>query len=47
MNLTETAPGAYEAVFDLEHPGNWLIRIAASGANGETFVEEKRVIIRD
>ena len=47
MKLVETAPGRYEGVFDLKHAGNWLVRIAASGAKGETFVEEKRVVIRD
>ena len=47
LPLTETAPGIYEAVFSLEHPGNWLVRVAASGPKGETFVEEKRVVIRD
>lgn len=47
MTLTEMTPGVYEAGFALEHPGNWLVRIAAEGTKGETFVEEKRVIIRD
>ncbi|MBC7101880.1 MAG: FixH family protein [Parvibaculum sp.] len=47
MKLVETAPGRYEGVFDLKHAGNWLVRIAASGTKGETFVEEKRVVIRD
>ncbi|PKQ02344.1 MAG: hypothetical protein CVT73_18785 [Alphaproteobacteria bacterium HGW-Alphaproteobacteria-12] len=47
MKLVETAPGRYEGGFDLKHAGNWLVRIAASGTKGETFVEEKRVVIRD
>ncbi|MEP2827495.1 FixH family protein [Parvibaculum sp.] len=47
MMLVQTAPGIYEAEFPLAHSGNWLVRIAAEGLNGETFVEEKRVIIRD
>lgn len=46
MDLAETAPGAYAAVFDLAHAGNWLVRISATGPNGETFTEEKRVFLR-
>lgn len=45
--LTETAPGLYTARFDLAHAGNWLVRIAAEGPKGETFVEEQRVILRN
>lgn len=45
--LTETAPGLYTAHFNLTHAGNWLVRIAAEGPKGETFVEEQRVILRD
>lgn len=45
--LTETAPGLYTAQFDLAHAGNWLVRIAAEGAKGETFVQEQRVVLRD
>ncbi|MDX5367392.1 MAG: FixH family protein [Alphaproteobacteria bacterium] len=45
--LREVAPGTYEADFELAHPGNWLVRIAAEGRNGETFVQEQRVVLRD
>lgn len=45
--LREVSPGTYEADFDLAHSGNWLIRIAAEGANGETFVQEQRIVLRD
>ena len=47
MTLIETAPGLYEAKYELEHPGNWLVRVAATDPDGQTFVEEKRVVIRD
>lgn len=46
MALVETGPGTYAAVFDLAHAGNWLVRISATGPNGETFIEEKRVFVR-
>ncbi len=45
--MHETAPGRYEADFRLAAGGNWIARISAQGANGEKFVQEKRVIIRD
>ncbi|MBX3495455.1 MAG: FixH family protein [Parvibaculum sp.] len=45
LPLAETAPGIYESVFDLAHDGNWLVRIAAAGPDGETFVQEERVIV--
>ena len=45
--LREVSPGTYEADFELAYPGNWLVRIAAEGANGETFVQEQRVVLRD
>lgn len=46
LPLAETAPGTYETVFDLAHDGNWLVRIAATSAAGETFVQEERVVVR-
>jgi len=45
--LREVSPGTYEADFELSHAGNWLIRIAAEGAHGETFVREQRIVLRD
>ncbi len=45
--LREVSPGTYEADFDLAHSGNWLVRIAAEGQNGETFVQEQRIVLRD
>lgn len=45
LPLAETKTGTYETVFNLAHDGNWLIRIAAQGPAGETFVQEERVII--
>lgn len=45
LPLAETAPGVYETVFDLAHDGNWLVRIAAVGPDGETYVQEQRVIV--
>lgn len=45
LPLAETAPGTYETVFDLAHDGNWLVRIAAAGPDGETFVQEDRVFV--
>lgn len=47
MPLSETAPGTYEGLFTLENPGNWQVRIAAAGPNGETFVDEKRIVTRN
>mgnify|MGYP003627471670 CR=1 FL=1 len=47
MVLTERAPGTYENTFDLAYTGNWLVRIAASDTKGETFIQEKRVVIRE
>lgn len=45
--LDETGPGQYEATFDLAHPGNWIVRVAAIAPGGETFVTENRVVLRD
>ena len=45
--MREVAPGRYEADFQLAAGGNWIARVSAQGANGEKFVQEKRVIIRD
>lgn len=45
--LQETEPGQYEATFDLAHPGNWIVRVAAIAPGGETFVTENRVVLRD
>lgn len=45
LPLAETRAGTYETVFNLAHDGNWLVRIAAQGSSGETFVQEQRVII--
>ncbi|MDO8837816.1 MAG: FixH family protein [Parvibaculum sp.] len=45
LPLAETSAGTYETVFNLAHDGNWLVRIAAQGPAGETFVQEQRAII--
>ncbi|MEX0840150.1 MAG: FixH family protein [Parvibaculum sp.] len=45
LPLAEAAPGIYGTVFDLAHDGNWLVRIAATGPGGETFVQEERVVV--
>lgn len=44
--MIETVPGRYEAEFHLPHDGNWIVRVAALGTGGETFVEETRVFVK-
>ena len=45
LALVQTAPGIYEGDADLAWTGNWIIRVAAEGPQGEKFVQEKRVLI--
>ena len=47
LPLAEAAPGVYEGVFTLAGEGNWQVRVAAAGPNGETFVDEKRIVARN
>lgn len=45
--MNETAPGRYEADFNLAAGGNWIAQISARGSNGERFAEKKRVFVHD
>lgn len=45
--MHETAPGHFEADFQLASGGNWLLRLAGLGAKDEKFAQEERVVIRN
>ena len=45
LALSQTGPGIYEGETDLAWTGNWIVRVAALGPQGEKFVQEKRVLI--